>query len=256
MGANKNSPLKGKPLRLPGQSIAEERERLIQDSFEAPAMMALFFVVMAGIEWYRHFINMPPSPVAFTIAALVLVIFVAIRFFRIRPRLRQLRLALEGERAVGQYLERLRTQGFEVFHDVLGEGFNIDHVLIGPAGIFSVETKTWSKPERGSEIIFDGREIRAGGYTPDRDPIAQGKAQASWIRSLLQESTGKTPPVWPVIVFPGWFVRNSGQHREAWVLEPKALPSFLTNEPARVSSEDVKLFSFHLSRFIRASEDK
>lgn len=38
---------------------------------------------------------------------------------------------MEGERAVGQFLEQLREQGFHVFHDVVGTGFNVDHVLVG-----------------------------------------------------------------------------------------------------------------------------
>jgi hypothetical protein len=37
----------------------------------------------------------------------------------------------EGEKAVGQYLERLRARGYQVLHDIPGENFNIDHVLIG-----------------------------------------------------------------------------------------------------------------------------
>ena len=40
----------------------------------------------------------------------------------------------------------------------------IDHVIIGPAGIFTIETKTWSKPVRGeARIVFDGEKLTAGG---------------------------------------------------------------------------------------------
>ena len=35
--------------------------------------------------------------------------------------------------------------------------------------------------------------------------------------------------------------------------EPKALPYFLANEPVRLTPEDVKLLSYHLSRLIRSS---
>ena len=62
----------------------------------------------------------------------------------------------------------------------------------------------------------------------------------------------------PVIVFPGWFVEQrhgpAGRStRDIWVLEPKALPSFLDHEDERLQPEDVKLASFHLSRYARAS---
>lgn len=155
---------------------------------------------------------------------------------------------------VGQYLERLREHGYQVFHDVLGARFNLDHVLIGPAGIFTIETKTWSK-RPDSRIVFDGDTITADGFTPDRNPVVQAKAQAGWLRELLAESTGRKFPARPVILFPGWWVeQGKGTTREVWVLEPKALPGFLDHEPEVLSAEDVKLASYHLSRFIRVKE--
>ncbi|MGD1866748.1 MAG: nuclease-related domain-containing protein [Phormidesmis sp.] len=37
-----------------------------------------------------------------------------------------------------------------MFHDVVGKNFNIDHVVIGDTGIFTIETKTYRKPMRRS----------------------------------------------------------------------------------------------------------
>ena len=71
----------------------------------------------------------------------------------------------------------------------------------------------------------------------------------------MLESTGKEFVARPVIVFPGWFVENvTRKFNGVWVLEPKALPSFLKQEAVRLTSEEIKLASFHLSRFIRSSE--
>lgn len=252
------SPLKDKPLRLPGQSVDEERERVLDNSVTQPMLLALFMVIMALLEWWRTFANMKPNPIIFSIAAAIAVLYAAARIWRSIPKLRNLRQALEGERAVGQFLERLRERGFLVFHDVVGAGFNVDHVLIGPAGVFTVETKTWSKPVRGqAEVVFDGETLTVGGASPDRDPIIQGKAQARWVQSILKESTGREFSVRPVVVFPGWFVRNSKETlKDVWVLEPKALPTFLRNEQDRMSPEDIKLAGFHLSRLIRVSQAK
>jgi hypothetical protein len=250
------SPLKDKPLRLPGQSVSEEREELIEKAVGQPLTFALAFLILALLEWWRFYTNAKPSPVIYTMTALAFLIYAAFRIKRAIPKLRNLRLALEGEKAVGQFLERLRERGFQVFHDVVGTGFNIDHVVIGPQGIFTVETKTWSKPASGNaEIKFDGSTIEVIGRKLDRDPISQAKAQARWLAVTLNESTGREIAVRPVIVFPGWFVSSSfGAHKEIWVLEPKALPSFLDHEPERLSPADVKLTSYHLSRLIRAGE--
>lgn len=200
---------------------------------------------------------MKPNPVLFTGAAALTAAYAGFRLWRALPKLRSLRQAVHGERAVGQFLERLREQGFNVFHDVIGKGFNVDHVLIGPAGIFTIETKTWSKPKsKRAEVVFDGNKLKIASLEPERDPIIQAKAQAAWLRSLLAESTGRTFDVRPTILFPGWFISNApGSFKEVWVLEPKALPTFLGKEPVRLSAEDVKLASFHLSRFIRATQN-
>lgn len=203
MAENTRSPLKDKPLRLPGQSIAEERENLIEDAVGQPLTLALFIVLLAALEWWRFYTESKPNPIVFTLAAVVVVLYAALRVWRVIPKLRNLRQALDGERAVGQFLERLREQGFEIYHDVVGEGFNVDHVLIGPCGVFTVETKTWSKPLSGrSEITLEGDSLRAGSMQPDRDPVVQAKAQAGWLKGLLSESTGKQFKVRPVIVFP------------------------------------------------------
>jgi len=142
-----------------------------------------------------------------TVAAIGVCIYVAFRVYQLLPRLRTLRQGIEGEKAVGQFLERLRERGYQVFHDLIGEGFNVDHVLIGPAGAFTIETKTWSKPQRGDmRIVYDGNSFTVAGREPDRDPLVQAKVQAHWLRALLFESTGRRIEVQPVVVFPGWFV--------------------------------------------------
>ena len=249
------SPLKDKPLRLPGQSLEEERTKLWEDKIEAWLLMALFLVAIAGLEWWRYFRDIKPSPIIFSIGAAIVVAFAAWRFFTLRPRMRALRLGIEGEKAVGQFLERLRDQGYQVFHDVVGPGFNVDHVVIGPAGIFSIETKTWRKPSHGeSRIKIDDDRLLANGREPDRDPIMQARAQAAWLKTLLTDSTGRAQDVFPVLLFPGWFVEPTQGAKSMWILEPKALPSFLKREPVRLSAEDASLAAFHLSRFIRSSE--
>jgi len=256
MNHDSKSPLKDKPLRHAGQSLEEERRNLIDDKVQFPVLLALMYIVLAGLEWWRYLKDSPPQPALATAVAVVAALFVGWRIVRIRPKLKALALGIEGEKAVGQFLERLREQGCVVFHDVVGTDFNIDHVVIGPAGVFTVETKTWRKPLRGdARIRFDGHTLMVGEHKPDRDPIVQARAQASWLRHLLQESTGKSFDTRPVVVFPGWFVESApGSHKDLWVLEPKALPAFLENEPVRLTPEDVKLAAYHLSRHIRAGE--
>lgn len=250
------SPLKDKPLRNPGQSVREQRFDLAYDKILAPFLLAALMSYVAGTDWLRYFFPSTSLPWLSTLVAVIAIGYAAWQFVKNRPKLKALRLAEEGEKAVGQHLEGLRSRGYAVFHDLVGEGFNVDHVIIGPGGVFTIETKTWSKPAKGSpKITFNGETLLAAGREPDRNPVIQAKAQASWLQRLLAESTGKVYPVRPVVLFPGWFIEDSRPNRrDLWVLEPKALPTFLANEKTQLPTEDVSLASSHLSRFIRAEE--
>ncbi|MDO9166782.1 MAG: nuclease-related domain-containing protein, partial [Rhodoferax sp.] len=149
------------------------------------------------------------------------------------------------------------TSSFFVFHDVPSGDANVDHVLIGPQGVFTIETKTHSKPLRGEckVSVVDG-VVRANGHVLDRNPIVQAKAQAGWLRNFLAESQFNVR-VWPVVVFPGWFVEPfDAKATGAWVLELKALSKFIENEPERHSREQVKAMASALSSYIRAQIDK
>lgn len=58
------------------------------------------------------------------------------------PRFDRWLQGAEGEESVGTILDGLERQGWFALHDVsLGRG-NVDHVAIGPGGIFAIETKS------------------------------------------------------------------------------------------------------------------
>jgi hypothetical protein len=93
------------------------------------------------------------------------------------------------------------------------------------------------------------------GRVAERDPLVQARAQAHWLRALLNESTGRRIKVRPVVVFPGWYVEAApGAQRAVWVMEPKGLPVFLAIEPTRLATEDVKLAAYHVARHVRGVE--
>ena len=92
----------------------------------------------------------PPRPWFYTILAVVVVGYTVFRSVKTIRKVRQLKLGRDGEKVVGQFLEELRAKGATVFHDIPANGFNVDHVVISPKGIYIIETKTYRKR--------DGRE--------------------------------------------------------------------------------------------------
>lgn len=254
---NKKSPLKDKPLRHAGQSIDEEINRIIDEEGVPYISTSLLLILIACFEWYRWYMNTPPSPLLFTIMAILFTAFTAYKIIQIRTKLKNLKLGRDGEKAVGQFLESFRsTNGIKVFHDIKGENFNIDHVVVSTKGIYIIETKTHSKPIKGkAEILFDGKQLLFNGADYGDRIIIQVKAENKWLSELIEELTARKFPIQPVIAFPGWFVKMTNTNDSGiWALNPRGLPTFLNNQQDVMSLEDVQLVSNHLSRYIRSLE--
>lgn len=252
---NKKSPLKDKPLRHAGQSLDEEINRLIEDDALPYISVSVLMIVLSMFEWYQWYFQLPPSPIIFTFITLLVVGISTYKIINIRPQLKNLRLGRDGEKAVGQYLESFRSaNGIKVFHDIKGESFNIDHVVVSTKGIYIIETKTHSKPIKGkAEILFDGKTLLFNGADYGNKIIIQVKAEHKWLSELIEELTARKFPIQPVIAFPGWFVKMTNTNDSGiWALNPRGLPTFLNNQLEVMSLEDVQLVSNHLSRHIRS----
>ena len=252
------SPLdRARPLRVAGQSLDEQIDDFTYDHLLAPLLLALMLIVMAALEWWRHAYDVKLNPPAFTAAALAGLVYAIYKVWRNRKKLKKLKQGRDGERAVAQYLEWFRSAGFFVFHDIPNGDANIDHLLVGAKGVFTIETKTLSKPHRGPcKLSVVNDEILANGSKLDRNPLVQARAQAGWVRGFLKEARFDAH-VWPVVLFPGWFVEPFDAKSAAiWVLEPKALNKFMENEPDRLNRDEVKAIGSAITSYVRAEMSK
>ena len=251
------SPLKDKTLRNPGQSvdkaIFDVREGFLDNLVMLVITGSIFLTAL--LQWLLKIPPLTMTIVGALYFAAALAFYIP-KMFRKVGEGKRLRQARDGEQAVAECLDLLRDDGYRVFHDIVGPNFNIDHVIIGPKGIFTVETKTLNKhADRDAHLCFDGERVHIGEIALPDNPVLQARAQAGWFKKLLGDSTGKTFSIKPVVVFPGWFVERTSRadQSDAWVLEPKALRGFLKNEPVRIKPADVELVVFHLKRYIRAT---
>jgi hypothetical protein len=233
----RREPLPQPSLPQAGESLRDKIDDLLE------FRVFLFFSVGAAIfivgvaELWQRWARTQVNPWYWMVWGLVIVAIGVWQWFRIQPQLANYRRGLRGEREVGRFLERMRSLGYDVFHDIRGDGFNVDHALIGPGGVFAIETKSRSKPAHGrAEITYDGARVLVDGFEPDRDPIAQAEASADHLRQILEQMTGRRDIyVRPVVLFPEWWVHRQPPDCNVWVLNPKALPSFLEHEPERLS---------------------
>lgn len=249
------SPIKAKPLRYPGQSIGEHiSERL--DEVMLWIMLPTMLCFLAFMKWFEYFRPNDMSPWVWTSMALVSVIGAGIRLRGYVKEIRNYRQGQTGELAVGQHLESLNSSDAKVFHDIPGDGFNLDHVIICQQGIFVVETKTWSKPEVGdAKILYDGDNLLKNGRPTGNSAINQVNAGASFLKEIFLDSTGRKFEVQAILAFPGWWVdQPNGYHNNTpWVLSAKAIPNFILTQPNQLNSENVHLAKYHLKQHIRNS---
>jgi hypothetical protein len=247
------SPLKTAPLAQAGDSLQKELSDLVMTRGLFPYLVASMMVLFAALEWAQWYWEFPPKPILTTILALIASLVAFLSWRQLDSKAKRLRLGIDGEIAVAQKLEQLRSDKVKVFHDIPGDGFNIDHMLIGPPGVFVIETKTISKGNRNNETVsFDGSRVLVGGRALDRDPITQVVAAKQWVGETLERATGRRPAIRPVVLFPGWFVEKMPPGAHTWVLNPKNLEGFLKHEPACLIPEEVSLFASAMETYMRA----
>jgi len=109
-----------------------------------------------------------------------------------------LRIEATGEELVGRRLARLGAE-WEVLHSVAtgDDGHTIDHVVIGPGGVFTLVTK--HRP-RGRAVV-DARCVRVNGQHTNH--VRNARHEAACASGLLSEACHFSVPVTPLIVFVG-----------------------------------------------------
>jgi Nuclease-related domain len=246
----KASPLKEKPLRLPGQSTDERLDQK-WEAFEPYCLAFVFAGALALLEWWRYFMKQPPMPTLYSLLFLTAAL-IFIRKSRIfLAQAKRIKQGRDGERIVAEQLEKLRAHGYRIFHDLVAGNFNVDHVLVGPSGVFAVETKTPSKGKGRNQIQFDGEKITVNGITLPRNPIIQSKSNAKWLHDMLAGITGKPYWVKPVVVFPSWDVRRKTKDDEVLVLNHKEIEAAITHQRNNFSEKEVMFIASALEKFAR-----
>ncbi len=235
-------------LRGPGESL-QRKIRELDEKILDSALLGLLIPILAlgaGLQlflWLKNIWGLVAVGVG-VIALSVLMVLQARRVVAVIDRRRNTRLGLFGERIVAEHLEPLKATGHRVFHDVpAGDPpagsttppFNLDHVVIGPAGVFAIETKTRRKGRArvgfmAHEIIYDGRAL-AYPWGEEDYGLDQALRQSKWLATYLQRQLGRPVPVTPLLVFPGWMIIRKS-NGPVTVLNPKELPSAIASRTA------------------------
>jgi hypothetical protein len=157
----------------------------------------------------------------------------------IRTSARQFAAGARGERTVGRQLNNWAARyGWHVLHAVpIGQrGADIDHVVIGPFGVVTVNTKT-----TGTAVWVGKYGLTIGGKPVDY--IRKSRHEADRAGRLLHRATGLEVPVQSAIVFVGArkvTVRGGGPAGVAVLPTPRALRHWLHKQPPALQPDQVE----------------
>lgn len=192
------SPLTRDLLRSPGESLRREIEDLDTEVSASLAMAVSYPLLMCALcfsqmYWFGAKLDSWVVIVYALFAAIGMVWFV-IKLAKDSKKKTRLRLGLECELAMGQELNLLMGAGYRVYHDFPADHFNIDHIAVGPNGVFAVETKGRAKPKNheGSfdyVVAYDGERLQFPGWA-EAKPLEQARRQADWLSDWLTSTLG------------------------------------------------------------------
>lgn len=150
--------------------------------------------------------------------ALLVGIFVVARY--VLPLVERRDRGAVAEEHVGELLDELDGLEWQVIHDAtLGHG-NVDHIVIGRAGVFTVETKSHAGPVRVGRV--------------HGTVLNQAHAQ----RKAIERVTGVE--VEPMVVYSrAWVDKPAARRKGVRVLPARMLLGYLGRCPARLSEDEV-----------------
>lgn len=162
------------------------------------------------------------------------------RAFDIKTDERAYRVGAKGEEAVGARLEKLEKQGWHVLHSIpVGTGeSDLDHLLIGPGGCFTVNTKN----HPGKQVWVGQHVIKVNGHNQRYLQISRYEADRA--RKLLTQAAGWEVPVKAVLVIltgtviPQVTIKQ--MPADVTVLGRMDIPSVLKRADRKLTSEQVE----------------
>jgi hypothetical protein len=154
--------------------------------------------------------------------------------FRPSGQARSWQRGAQGERHTARLLDRLTCDGFVVFHDlaVPGSPANVDHLVIGPTGVFVIDSKQWSGSvhQGGDGLAWHNH------YRLDRT-LETVRWEAQTIGRLLGTRTH------PLLCVHGAHVQGGGLHAQGVAIVPAHLLRGALGYERVLSDADVELLA-------------
>ena len=262
----KKTPLKKRPRRNAGDST----QHMI-DAATGGLLPYWLITITLFLYSYFEFHDRLRQPWIMLSLAIIFLVIAIWKTFTVLPGIKSMKQGRDGEKRIAQYLDNdfrddLTGTAIRIYHDIPGDQFNLDHVIICEKGIYVLETKTLSVPVKGSEkLLYKGGEhlyYEDSGKVVMGNPIGQVNAGVQWLKELLcrqyqfEDKDYPDPPVRGVLVLADRYVinQNIGNY-DIWVLNQLAFAKFISNEANRLKATTIKSCGDLLDGYIRRKLD-
>lgn len=161
-----------------------------------------------------------------------------LKYFR---REKEARREEDAGETIGDLLDGLPA-GFFLLHDFSYDKGIIDHILVGPKGIFilKIQSHIGSVMVLGDQIFRNGRSLDA-----DRDLIRQSREVCGNLRELLGRRGITVLKPRPLIVFMNAVVGVHGTINGVDVVQRNTLPDFMNKQKNVISPREAEgIFEF------------
>lgn len=182
------------------------------------------------------------SALAFNLGALagaLVITWLAYRDLALPAYIDRWRVGAEGEKATGKALARLGDD-WVVRHDLQGGYGNVDHLVVGPPGVFLVDSKVW---HHGVTTMTSDGPIVTSDHDPDlvwdwRGLPARMRGAAGGTSAAIRQITDRRIRVHAVVAIWGDFPDRVQTRRDVTYIAAGHLVEWLREQPTRLGADD------------------
>lgn len=210
---------------------AEERFETLARAWRRRALRPVFLSCCGLVIAFTVAGNLIPGQARFwfgLLAGATMAVYLALRDSP-PGHIEKWRAGSEGERCTARALRLLARDGWSVWHD-RGGGMatNIDHIVLGNAGVFLLDSKNYS-----GEANLENGELKVHWLEDPKDGwvcrgiVARMRAASAELKERIEAATGVRVWVQPIVVLWTRFPQRIAQSSDVFFVHGSALAEWL-----------------------------
>ena len=197
-----------------GDSIMHEAAERFREEFErlsasqsiylsAALVFAMLFAAAYVLEAQQLFLGYPDWQLYLQLGFLILTLFFALyEISKTVMERREVRFLRDANVAIGHQLHRISSGNTRVYHDVATDAGIVDHVVVGPSGVYAINVVAY-KARKAGHARLDGNTL----FFPGSDAglsVANIAEKSARLEKEFRQLLDHKVRVRSVIATPGW----------------------------------------------------